>query len=147
MKYFEEENAEKIKAMLDKMPPSYDKVEGTGSETKLIPLPMSGADQIKVERERQINEEGWTAEHDDKHAIGELAKAAACYAVLDCSNFVTLKDGAVTINIFRLLWPWHRDWWKPSSRIRNLVKAGALIAAEIDRLQREKFREEDNGRH
>lgn len=36
-------------------------------------------------------------------------------------------------------WPWHSSWWKPSDDpIRNLVKAGALIAAEIDRLQRQR---------
>jgi hypothetical protein len=32
-------------------------------------------------------------------------------------------------------WPWSFEWWKPKDRIRNLVRAGALIAAEIDRLQ------------
>jgi len=97
---------------------------------------MTGAELIAKERERQITKKGWTAEHDDKHAIGELAKAAACYAVIDCSNFVILKNGAVSINLFRLLWPFHSFEWKPNSRIKNLVKAGALISAEIDRLQR-----------
>lgn len=33
-------------------------------------------------------------------------------------------------------WPWDEEWWKPSlDPIRNLEKAGALIAAEIDRLE------------
>jgi hypothetical protein len=37
----------------------------------------------------------------------------------------------------RFDWPWDASWWKPSNDpVRNLVKAGALIAAEIDRLQR-----------
>lgn len=36
------------------------------------------------------------------------------------------------------IWPWDKSWWKPTpdDRIRELIKAGALIAAEIDRLQR-----------
>ena len=35
-------------------------------------------------------------------------------------------------------WPWDESWFKPTpdDRIRELVKAGALILAEIDRLQR-----------
>ena len=33
-------------------------------------------------------------------------------------------------------WPWSDKWWKPKDKIRDLVRAGALIAAEIDRLQR-----------
>lgn len=38
-------------------------------------------------------------------------------------------------------WPWATDWWKPSDDpITNLVRAGALIAAEIDRLLREATR-------
>jgi hypothetical protein len=44
-------------------------------------------------------------------------------------------------------WPWDREWWKPTpnNRIRELAKAGALIAAEIDRLQRLEERKAGNG--
>lgn len=37
-----------------------------------------------------------------------------------------------------MMWPFSQEWWKPTpdDRIRELAKAGALIAAEIDRLQR-----------
>lgn len=72
--------------------------------------------------------EGWTPSHDDTHSNGELAKAALCYISQQYSGHVR-----------RVLewWPWEPCWWKPSSDpIRNLEKAGALIAAEIDRLQR-----------
>lgn len=85
---------------------------------------MNGADLIRAERERQMAEEGWSASHDDCHRHGELARAAARYA---------LEGLPVT---GRPRWPWSRDWWKPKGRIKNLTRAGALIAAEIDRLQR-----------
>ena len=97
-----------------------------------------GADEILQERYRQIDVEGWTAEHDDQHDRGELAAAARAYlfAVL-----CRLCDEATAEEMQTIPndWPakWSREWWKPSSDpIRNLVKAGALIAAEIDRLRR-----------
>lgn len=98
---------------------------------------MNGVDLIQQERVRQVIEEGWTPEHDDQHVKGELAIAGASYA----------WPSPRPLDI-KLLWPWDREWWKPVQtfssdpkervrcRIRELVKAGALIAAEIDRLQR-----------
>jgi hypothetical protein len=77
-----------------------------------------GATLIAAERTRQITAEGWTAQHDQEHTEGELIGAACAYASGILSS-----------------WP---DGWqyKPSKDpIRNLVRAGALIAAEIDRLR------------
>lgn len=90
-------------------------------------------DDIIAERERQITQEGWTAEHDDGHDNGELADAAACYAITSRPR----NPGAM-MDIFMGLWPWDAQWWKPSpgNRRRDLVKAGALIVAEIERLDR-----------
>jgi hypothetical protein len=82
------------------------------------------------ERIRQIEIEGWSAEHDDLHNAGELGRAAACYAVGEMIHDAS-TDGPV--------WPWSEDWWKPSwpiDRRKELVKAGALIVAEIERLDR-----------
>lgn len=93
-----------------------------------------GVSLIAAERERQVSVEGWTPEHDDEHSHGELATAAACYAApLMCDNEIetTMPRKAILAH-----WPWALTWWKPGDRIRELVKAGALIAAEIDRLQR-----------
>lgn len=89
---------------------------------------MTGAELIAVERERQITTEGWTSTHDDMHTVGQLSLAAASYAIPpDHRN----PDDAP------VLWPWDIEWWKPTeNRVRELAKAGALIAAEIDRLQR-----------
>ena len=85
-----------------------------------------GATLIQKERQRQIESEVWTPEHDDKHTTFELSRAAVCY-VFSVVNIYSVANW----------WPWEWNWWKTSSNpIRNLVKAGALIAAEIDRLQR-----------
>lgn len=82
----------------------------------------SAARDVLAERRRQIEEEGWTAKRDDKYKAGELAKAAACYAY--------------GYRLAATYWPWDLSWWKPSNRRRDLVKAGALIIAEIERLDR-----------
>lgn len=84
------------------------------------------------ERQRQIHEEGFSAEHDDDHTNGQLAYAAACYA------FAT-KDSGVDLQLKEpdTTWPWHESWWKPSpDPKRNIIKAMALLAAEYDRLER-----------
>jgi hypothetical protein len=89
----------------------------------------SGVELIQEERQRQIEVEGWTAEHDAQHVDGELAKAAACYTLR------AQKNNAHGESPWG--WPWDDEWWKPSpDPVRNLAKAGALIAAEIDRLNR-----------
>lgn len=105
---------------------------------------MTGAELIVAERQRQIDGKGWTAEHDDEHAAGELTKAAehyAMYASRQLSGYQPIDLGmpdAVSGRGSYYGWPWDPSWWKPSNDpIHNLVKAGALIAAEIDRLQRE----------
>jgi hypothetical protein len=84
---------------------------------------------IAAERDRQVSAEGYTAEHDDSHSDFELSSAARCYVQQAWRGDVTRRIPAE--------WPWHADDWKPSpDAIRNLVKAGALIVAEIDRLIR-----------
>lgn len=87
------------------------------------------------ERHRQIAEEGFDTEHDDAHANGEIARAAACYAAsaaLDDDR----APSAYFEEVLEWLWPWSVQWWKPKDRRRDLVRAGALIVAEIERLDR-----------
>lgn len=93
----------------------------------------TGIELISEERKRQIEKEGWSAEHDSSHYEGELAIAASIYAAPDNIRDYG-DDHEYEVPYF---WPWDKEWWKPSpeDRIRELVKAGALIAAEIDRLQ------------
>lgn len=86
------------------------------------------ARDVLAERRRQIEAEGWTPEHDDAYAEGDLAQAAGCYSLYaHCSENL---DGSPAD------WPWPDEWWKPAGPRRNLVKAGALILAEIERLDR-----------
>lgn len=90
----------------------------------------SGIERIADERERQIKVEGWDAKHDDKHFNGTMAIAGACYALYGWrKDYTEIAEGK---------FPFDNKWFKPSKEnlIRNLEKAGALIAAEIDRLQR-----------
>lgn len=93
---------------------------------------------VLAERQRQISTEGWDDIHDDMNDRSELAQAAACYALSG-----TPADEAVFIHgrwkdPRDLFWPWSwdRSWWKPTNRRRDLIKAGALILAEIERLDR-----------
>lgn len=102
--------------------------------------PATGAELVEAERRRQIEKEGWSADHDDQlHRSGELNDAAVSYAMAAArqargENLEYLKSAAAA---GEFPWPWEDEWWKPSpDRVRNLVKAGALIVAEIDRVQR-----------
>jgi hypothetical protein len=113
---------------------------------------MTGAELIAGERQRQIEKEGWTADHDDEHKDGELAIAAACYAapysikadvcrLIPCSCREACCEhfgGTIEKRGWQDPWPWSEGWDKRGkhSRIKSLAVAGALIAAEIDRLLR-----------
>jgi hypothetical protein len=94
---------------------------------------MNGAERIAAERKRQVEARCWTPEHDDDHTGGELIQAGVAYA-LAATPDAPLSDD-MPVELGQGWWPWD-DHWKPSNPIRNLEKAGALIAAEIDRLLR-----------
>lgn len=99
---------------------------------------MSGIDLIAKERQRQIQEKGYTPDHDDWHINAQLAIAAMIYT--DAAQIQARCHGA--LDSLESLpdyesWPFENSDWKPSTDpVRNLVKAGALICAEIDRLKR-----------
>lgn len=91
----------------------------------------TGAELISAERQRQVTIEGWTIQHDvDHHNDGDLSLAAIAYAWPQAGQS-GLAPG---------WWPFETHYWKPKDRLRNLVRAGALIAAEIDRLQAARLR-------
>ena len=124
---------------------------------------MNGAERIAAERQRQIEEEGWTPEHDDEHDCGELAMAAVCFAAPE--KIYARQDSAGVTKFYD---PWPRDWdgkwdkrrecgdvserelernfrgippadpeeYTDGERLDLLTKAGALVAAEIDRVLR-----------
>jgi len=96
------------------------------------------ARDVVAERRRQISEEGWTVQHDDQHVAGEMADAAACYAAVLIEMRVVWDESGREFHDVPVGWP--RSWpfrsWKPKDRRRDLVRAGALIIAEIERLDR-----------
>ncbi len=98
---------------------------------------MGGVERIAAERQRQIEKEGWTPLHDDGHKKSQLAQAASSYARIAVAQVKTHTIGTPPRSDCKVWdWPWNA-WFKPSADpIRNLEKAGALIAAEIDRLER-----------
>ena len=117
-------------------------------------LMATGNELIREERWRQVYEEGRDSGCDAEYRNDQLACAAACYAM---PHDIRVSAIAGAQKAVPALWPWDAKWWKPGfepplrdrghrpspprgdeqlvGRIRELVKAGALIAAEIDRLQ------------
>lgn len=88
---------------------------------------------VVTERERQITQEGYTPEHDDRHVLGQLRDGAIAYALADrrCT-----RDAEALINF----WPFD-DEPKHKGYRRNLVIAAAMLIAEIERIDRSKARE------
>jgi hypothetical protein len=119
-----------------------------------------GIELISKERNRQIEKEGWDKKHDAEHGQGELSLAAACYAGHAAGHQIyVMEDKYVNSITFEDPWPWDDRWDKryvygdrkedlgnmvcdPKSltdieRLDLLIKAGALIAAEIDKIKNE----------
>jgi hypothetical protein len=98
---------------------------------------------VLAERQRQIFVEGFDEAHDEDehHTHGELAIAGACYALGDEHVHLPHPIGYFGLSQSEpengeIAWPWDQKWWKPKNRRRDLVRAAALIIAEIDRLDR-----------
>lgn len=85
---------------------------------------------VLAERRRQTEGEGFTEAEDDEQADGALAKAAGCYALYGQVGQVPPDE-----------WPFDAEWWKPRTRRRDLVRAAALLIAEIERLDRQQIRD------
>lgn len=114
---------------------------------------------IAHERDRQIKEEGFTTDHDDEHEFGELAMVAALYA---CPNRIFIK-GVVDGGAHVFYDPWPPSWdnkfdkrhyqgeivnpetYTRQERFNLLVKAGALILAEMERIQRQILKSTPHG--
>jgi len=86
------------------------------------------------ERLRQIAVEGFDVKHDDAHTNGELAFAAAAYAL----NASRDTDNPGRKKRIPTIWPWETGDWNPKSPERDLVRAAALILAKLERLARQK---------
>lgn len=75
----------------------------------------TGAELIATERQRQIDVEGYTADHDQQHGWGAFVRAGACYETRSPRT-----------------WPWGWETWKPKDDLSNLIRAGALYQAAAD---------------
>lgn len=90
---------------------------------------MGIADEIVEERVRQRQNENYSPVHDDDHKSGELARAAAAYAL----HAAVPHDH----NTVACVWPFLTEEFNGKDPRRDLVRAGALILAEIERLDRQ----------
>lgn len=120
------QSAQQMLAYANELDPVDINIEGSGSP---------GAALIAAERIRQISVEGYTPEHDAVHHADNkgLAWGAFCYLERASQDRLPQDDPSMPH-----LWPFDRKAWKPKpTRMRNLVVAGALIAADIDRRYRE----------
>lgn len=111
------------------------------------------ARDVLAERHRQVEREGYSPDHDDHHVDGSIARAAAAYAFTAGLQEMGNRPGASTEEAVKAtkldaqhtaaLWPWRPEEFKStgdgfsySAPRRDLVRAGALILAEIERLDR-----------
>lgn len=98
---------------------------------------------VARERVRQVSKEGWDTAHDDKHANGCLALASASYAAYAGAEALRAyaqphasRADEYQFVASRILWPFDKEWWKPKNPRRDLVRAAALLLAEIERIDR-----------
>lgn len=111
---------------------------------KVPPAFLYIAEELAAERRRQIQGEGYDLAHDDDHVDGHLADAAAayCLAATDVGAGILATDLGVAaipgtrLAAIRSSWPWDPASFKPDDRRRSLVKAGALVIADIGRIDR-----------
>lgn len=101
----------------------------------------TGIELIADERKRQIEVEGYGEQHDSQHKASELIYAAIAYVEsakvgVNCVEMGNTNEHEIMMRKVEMGRDYPFGWdFKPSTDVRDLVKAGALIAAAIDRLQ------------
>ena len=100
-------------------------------------IPVVGTKLIEQYREEQISKHNWSVQHDiDVNKDGQLILGAAAY-LLGATPITVLTPSGPAVIVAEQLWPsnWSKQWLKLSdNKVKNLSKAGALVAAEINRL-------------
>ena len=94
--------------------------------------PVTGVGKIAMERQRQVIDKGYTLEHDAEHSTVDLLNASDAYNVY-ARWLLTGHTEESSRELAMSFWPWDADGFRPDSTDDALVKAGALIAAAIDR--------------
>lgn len=120
--------------------PKHDIGQGYFPDGEPFVLEQTAASRdVLAERQRQVSAEDFDHLHDDHYQNFELPLAATCYALsAEPIMSMDMETGQKSTRIPECppIWPWSRAWWKPRSRRENLVRAGALILAEIERIDR-----------
>lgn len=105
----------------------------------MLKMMTRGAREVLAERQRQVTAEGWSEAHDDTHTDASMAMVAALYAAPRDNLMVAVH----TADSISLADPWPASWsakrWdkrKTHARRKRLVIAGALILAELERMDR-----------
>lgn len=110
---------------------------------------LTGIELIAQERQRQIEVKGYDSDHDELETAFQLSGAAAMHIAHamnkdfeghthydDLGNCARFQVREIDTENWREHWPWDdHDGRENADVLTSLVKAGALIAAEIDRLQ------------
>lgn len=123
--------------MVQKLGENLDTAEKRIAELESRTVTAAAAD-VLAERQRQVTAEGWSPKHDDQYKNTELAFAASCYSFHAAAASLDLEDNGIPYDSHPVpkQWPWDPSWWRPTDARRDLVKAGALILAEIERIDR-----------
>lgn len=155
--YGREANPQTVGRFTDEMRERLDRLDKWAGRSPAPATNVTGLADAIAERLRQREVEGWTPDHDDTHSRGELARAAACYALQAAQRCdVTPYDDLAGRRRWRIVnwaikrfWPWGWGWWKPRDSRHDLIRGAALIIAEIERLDRASLATtegSDNGR-
>ena len=94
----------------------------------------TGVELIADERKRQIEELGYSIEHDSKHLTSEFALNACSY--IESAMIKAYGGKTLTVEELKNGWLWDKEAFKPKTPLKDLIRAGALIAAAIDNLMR-----------
>jgi len=127
MSYFPRDTKKAAKFIADDLKKEEEKDAREREDKIMNGLRKKIIDDIRKERRRQIEEEGFRAEHDNRHTKGILARAGGCYAsraFWDDPHRIPLHED----------WPWSKKRWKPKNPRRDLIRAAALIVAELEKL-------------
>ncbi len=121
-----------------------DASEALAKIREAMEYPPGAFGDVFAERNRQMLVERWTPQHDDTHDGGELAAAGSCYALSAAAILNPYTQGDGVGEEPPDAWPWGAEWWKidRDNPRRALVKAAALLIAEIERIDRAAARAE-----
>ena len=133
----DQQTRDRVALAVASLPPGASPITIAEAALDAVHSPATGAELIAAERTRQVLGEGWTPDHDRRHAPGALAAAGGAYIICAQRQLAagTAGDAQALAELPPPWWPFEPSWWKPKDPIRNLIRGGALAAAEVDRLQ------------